>query len=398
MAGAAQVVELAFEMPYLAHASMEPLCSVGEWKDGRCEIWAGIQNQTTDQAAAARILGLDVKQVVLNTLYAGGSFGRRATFSADWISELAQLLKATNGAYPIKLMWTREDDITGGFYRPMNVHRLRAGLAADGRMLAIEQTIVAQSFLFGRPRPGVARKPDPTVFEGHVAARYDVPDATLRWVDPDVGVPVQMYRALSHNHTTYSKEVLVDELARRTRRDALEYRLAHLSGHPRQAAVLRLAADKAGWSRPWPAGTALGLAVQEANSGTFIAQVARVRIVDGSIRVERVVCAVDCGVTLNPDIVRSQVEGGIGFGLGAALHGRISLRDGRVQQSNFHDFRQLRLDEMPAAIEVHFIDGGTAPTGIGEPGSVLVAAAVANAVAHLTGKAICRLPFGRFDA
>ena len=393
LSGAAQVVEADFEMPYLAHAAMEPLCAVGEWRDGACEIWAGFQNQTADAAATSRILGLAPDRITLHTLVAGGSFGRRATFSSDWISELAQLLKASSGAYPVKLMWTREDDMRGGFYRPLVLHRVRAGLAAHGRLLAIDHTIVAQSFLFGPPKAGVAQRPDPTATEGHPASRYDVADATLRYVNPAVGVPVQMYRALSHNHTTFAKEVLADELARRAGRDALAWRLDHLTGHPRQAAVLRLAAAKAGWGQTMPAGRALGLAVQEANSGTFIAQVAQVRIEGGAVVVERVVCAVDCGIALNPDIVRAQIEGGIAFGLGVALHGRITLDEGRVEQSNFHDFAQLRLSEMPRAIDVHFIDGGTAPTGIGEPGSVLIAAAVANALARITGRAVRRLPF-----
>ena len=398
MASAAQVVEADFEMPYLAHAPMEPLCAVGEWREGHAEVWAGSQNQTADQAAVARILGLAPEQVRVTMLYAGGSFGRRATFSADWVSELAEVLKATASRYPVKLMWTREDDIRGGFYRPMNLHRLRAGVAADGRLLALEHCIVAQSFLFGAPKPGGAQRPDPTVFEGHMASRYDVPDATLRWVNASVGVPVQMYRALSHNHTTFAKEVLIDELARRSDRDPLEYRLAHLASHPRQAAVLRLAAEKAGWGQPLGAGRALGLAVQEANNGTFIAQVAQVRLEGGGLQVERVVCAVDCGVAINPDIVRSQIEGGIAFGLGVALHGLITLQNGRVEQSNFHDYPQLRLQEMPRGVEVHIIDGGTSPTGIGEPGSVLIAAAVANALARLTGRPVRALPLTDFRA
>ena len=392
MASAARIVEADFEMPYLAHAPMEPLCAVAEWRDGRCEVWAGSQNQTADQAAVARILGIELDQVRLNTLYAGGSFGRRATFSADWISELAQVLQATGRAYPVKLMWTREDDIRGGFYRPMNLHRMRAGIAPDGRLLALEHCIVAQSFLFGAPKAGVAQRPDPTAIEGHLASRYDVADATLQWVNASVGVPVQMYRALSHNHTTFAKEVLIDELARASRRDPLEYRLAHLAGHPRQAAVLKLAAQKAGWGQALGAGRAMGLAVQEANNGTFVAQVAQVRLSGGALQVERVVCAIDCGVVVNPDIVRSQIEGGIAFGLGVALHGRITLHEGQVEQSNFHDYPQLRMPEMPREVEVHFVDGGTAPTGVGEPGSVLIAAAVANALALLTGRPVRSLP------
>ncbi len=396
MATAAQVIEAEFEAPYLAHAAMEPLAALGTFKDGRCEIWGGIQNQSGDQAAAARILGLAIEQVQLHTLYAGGSFGRRATFSNDWIAELAQVLKATAGRYPVKLMWTREDDLTAGYYRPMNVHRIKAGLDAGGKLVALQQTLVAQSFLF---KPGSPPRPDPTVFEGNLPARYEVADASVDWINPAVGVPVQMYRALGYNHTTFSKEVMMDELARAAGRDALAFRLAHLGSSPahlRQATVLRIAATMAGWGRgKLPKGQALGLAVQEAY-GSFVAQVALVRLIeDGRPQVDKVWCAVDCGFALNPDIVRAQMEGGIGFGINLALHGGITLAEGgHVEQSNFHDYPVLRLTEMPRSIEVHLVPSALPPTGVGEPGSVPIAAAVANAFARLTGKAVRGLPLG----
>ncbi len=396
MATAAQVIEAEFEAPYLAHAAMEPLAALGTFKDGRCEIWGGIQNQSGDQAAAARILGLAIEQVQLHTLYAGGSFGRRATFSNDWIAELAQVLKATAGRYPVKLMWTREDDLTAGYYRPMNVHRIKAGLDAGGKLVALQQTLVAQSFLF---KPGSPPRPDPTVFEGNLPARYEVADASVDWINPAVGVPVQMYRALGYNHTTFSKEVMMDELARAAGRDALAFRLAHLGSSPahlRQATVLRIAATMAGWGRgKLPKGQALGLAVQEAY-GSFVAQVALVRLLDdGRPQVDKVWCAVDCGFALNPDIVRAQMEGGIGFGINLALHGGITLAEGgHVEQSNFHDYPVLRLTEMPRSIEVHLVPSALPPTGVGEPGSVPIAAAVANAFARLTGKAVRGLPLG----
>lgn len=393
LANARKVLTADFELPYLAHQPMEPLAAVGELRDGRCEIWAGCQNPSADHRAAVRILGLPAEQVVLHLLPSGGSFGRRATFSADWISELAELLRAQAAAgdmRPVKLMWTREDDITGGYYRPMNLHRLRAGLDAQGRLLAVEQTIVAQSFSPSMTKPGVPARPDPFVTEGHLAEVYEVPHARTRWVKPDVGVPVHTYRALGYNHTTFSKEVMMDELARAAGQDALAFRLAHLGGHPRHAVALRLAAENAGWGQVLPPGRALGLAVQEAYK-TVVAQVARVRIDQGQIIVERVVCVVDCGVVINPGTLRAQMEGGIAWGLSAVLHNELTLDAGRVQQSNFHDAPVLRLNEMPV-IEVHSIASDAAPTGIGEPGSVPILAAVANAVARLTGRPVRSLP------
>jgi len=393
LAGATKVLTADFELPYLAHQPMEPLAAVGELRDGRCEIWAGCQNPSADHRAAVRILGLTPDKVILHLLPSGGSFGRRATFSADWISELAELLRAQAAAgdtRPVKLMWTREDDITGGYYRTMNLHRLRAGLDAQGRLLAIEQTVVAQSFSPSLQKPGAPARPDMFITGGHLAERYDVPHARTRWVKADVGVPVHTYRALSNNHSTFSKEVMMDELAHAAGQDALAFRLAHLAGQPRQAAVLRLAAERAGWGKVLPPGRALGLAVQEADH-SFVAQVAQVRIDKGRVVVERVVCAVDCGIVINPGTLRAQMESGIAFGLSAVLHNELTLDGGRVQQSNFHDAPVLRFNEMPV-IEVHSIAGEASPTGIGEPGSVPILAAVANAVARLTGKPVRSLP------
>lgn len=393
MAGAATVLSADFELPYLAHQAMEPLAAVAEWKDGLCHVWAGSQNPSADHAAAVRLLGLAPDCVHLHVLPAGGSFGRRASLQADWISALMEVLIAhrhQGGDAPIQLLWSREDDVTGGYFRPMNLHRIRAGLDATGRIVATEHTIVAQSFLFGAPKPGVDVRHDPTVTEGHLAGRYDVPHARMRWVNASVGVPVQMYRALGYNHTSFSKEVLMDELARAAGQDALAFRLVHLMGHPRQAAVLRRAAQLAGWGQIQPSGCALGLAVQEAYK-TFVAQVAQVRIVLGRVVVERVICVVDCGIAINPNTVRAQMEGGIVFGLTAALHSQITLEAGLVLQSNFHDAPVLRLNELPA-IEVEILASTEAPTGVGEPGSVPIMAAVANAVAALTGRPVRSLP------
>ncbi len=396
LSSAAQVVEAEFEFPYLAHAPMEPLCAAGEMvgtgKDRRCTIWAGIQNMFADHRNIAKMLDLPMDSVSMNTLYAGGSFGRRATFSSDWIIEVAEIIKATDGRYPVKLMRTREDDITGGYYRPMALHRIKAGLDQQGNITGLHQTIVTQSFI-----ANFKGKVDPTATDGTAVQCYDIADAQLDWINPPCGVTVWTFRALSHNHTTASKEIFMDELARKARRDPLEFRLQYLTNHPRQAAVLKLAAEKAGWGkRKLKAGHALGLAVQEANN-SFVALVAEVAIVDHSIRVERVVCAVDCGYALNPDIVKAQMEGGIGFSLSQALSGKITLKDGLVEQSNFHDYTVLRINEMPHSIEVHILNSGHAPTGVGEPGSVLIPAAVANAVAVLTGKPVRQFPLSGLE-
>jgi isoquinoline 1-oxidoreductase beta subunit len=387
---AAQVLQADFELPYLAHQAMEPIAAVVEMQGGVCHLWAASQNPQADHAAAMRLMSLPADRVVLHGLPAGGSFGRRATFGADWVSATLHVFLAHGTQQPLKLMWSREDDIGGGFYRPMSLHRLRAALDAEGRIAALEQTIVVQSFLFGPPRPGVAMRHDPTATEGHLAGRYDVPAARLRWVQATTGVPVQMYRALSHNHSTFSKEVLMDELARAADRDALAFRLAHLQGHPRQAAVLRQAAAIAGWGRRLPPGHALGLAVQDAYK-TCVAQVAQVRIDGTRIVVERVICVVDCGTVVNPGTVRAQMEGGIAWGLTQVLHSEITLAAGRVQQSNFHDAPVLRLPEMPT-VHVHIVPSDAPPSGVGEPGSVPIIAAVANAVAVLTGRAVRSLP------
>jgi isoquinoline 1-oxidoreductase beta subunit len=390
LAGAAQVIEAEFELPYLAHQPMEPLAAVAELRDGRCDIWAASQNPSADHAAAVRLLQLPPENIALHVLPAGGSFGRRATFDADWISALLQVVLAHGGGVPIQLLWAREDDVRGGFYRPMTLHRLRAGLDASGRIVAVDQTIVSQSFLFAPPRAGAVPRHDPTATDGHLAGRFDVPAARLRWVQATTGVPVQMYRALSFNHTTFTKEVLMDELARAAGQDAVAFRLAHLAGHPRQAAVLREAAAQAGWGRRQAPGRALGVAVQEAEK-SFVAQIARVRIEGARIVVEHVVCVIDCGIVIDPGTVTAQMEGGIAFGLTQALMSQITLDAGQVQQSNFHDAPVLRMARMPT-VQVVLLRSSEPPTGVGEPGSVVIAAAVANAVAQLTGQRVRSLP------
>jgi isoquinoline 1-oxidoreductase beta subunit len=392
MAGAAARIEAEFEFPYLAHAPMEPLGAVCRLTADRCELWSGAQLQAADIAVAAATAGLKPEQVVLHTLPAGGSFGRRANALADFTGEVVSIARAISGRYPVHLVWTREDDIQGGMYRPMNLHRIEVGIDRAGKPVAVRQRIVGQSITIGTAFAPltVVNGVDVVATSGTLAEQYAIPDVDVTWTNPAVGVPVLWWRSVEHTHTGFSKEVLLDELARRAGQDPLAYRLALLKDDPRATAVLKLAAERGGWGTPAPAGTARGLAMQ-ASFGSVVAQVAEVRLVDGRPRVERVTCAVDCGVAVNPDIVRQQMEGGIIYGLSAALDSRITLTDGRVDQRNFNDYPSLRLAESPR-IDVHIVPSTNPPTGAGEPGVPPIAPAVANALAALTGRPVRRLP------
>lgn len=398
LAEAATVLEAAYEFPYLAHAPMEPLDCVVQLSDGECDIWTGSQIPTVDQGAAAGILGLKPEQVRIHTLFAGGSFGRRATPVADMVSEAVSVAKAIGGRAPVKLVWTREDDIKGGLYRPMYFHRLRAGLDAEGKLVAWQHRIVGQSIVRGTPfAAGLIKNGiDQTSVEGANTLPYHVPNITVDLHTTDVGVPVLWWRSVGSTHTAYSTEVFIDELAETAGKDPVDFRLELLGEHPRHAGVLKLAAEKAGWGAEPPAGRTRGIAVHE-SFNTYVAEAAEISLAeDGSIKVEKVVCAVDCGVAVNPDQVKAQMEGGIAYGLGAVLHNSITLSDGRVDQSNFHDYLPLRMNEMPE-VEVHIVPSAEAPTGVGEPGVPPIGAAVANAVYKATGRRIRSLPFDLHD-
>ena len=393
---AAKVIEAIYEFPYLAHATMEPLDAVVRVGADGCDYWAGSQLQTIDQAAIARTLGLPPEKVRVHTLLAGGSFGRRGTFEGDVAGEAAAIAKAIGRDKTVKLVWTREDDIQGGKYRPLYVHRLRAGLDAQGNIIGWEHRIVGQSLMAGTPfeRALVKNGVDGTSVEGAANLPYDIPNLTVELHTTQVGVPVHSWRSVGSTHTAYSTETFLDELAHAAGRDPLEVRRALLAKHPRHLGTLNLAAEKAGWGEPLPAGRARGIAVHE-SFDTVVAQVAEVsRRPDGLPKVERVVCAVDCGTAVNPDVVRSQMEGGIGFGLAAALWSEITLVHGRVQQRNFDGYRPLRIEDMPA-VEVHIVPSGAVPTGVGEPGVPPIAPAVANAFFQLSGQRARRLPFAR---
>jgi isoquinoline 1-oxidoreductase beta subunit len=392
---AAKVIDAEFEMPYLAHAPMEPLTAVCRLTADRCEIWAGAQAQTFDQMNAAMVTGLKPPQVLINTLAAGGTFGRRANFDSDYISEVASIAKATGGKYPVRLIWTREDDLTGGLYRPMNYHHVTAGVSGEGKLIAYQQRVVGQSLIAGtRFAAWMKDGVDPLAVEGNAPEHYDIPNVDITWINPKAGVPVLSWRSVGHSHMSFSKETIVDELAQAAGKDPIEFRLAMLQKQPRHAAVLKLAAAKAGWYTPFATegGRGRGVAIQE-SFGTVVAQIAEVTVKGDEIRVDRVVCAVHCGIAVTPDVVRAQMQGGIGFGLAAALHGAITLTDGHVDQTNFHQYPVLRLNEMPRIIEVHIVPSTDAPTGVGETGVPPIAPAVANAVRHATGIRLRKLPF-----
>jgi isoquinoline 1-oxidoreductase beta subunit len=394
--GATKIIEAVYEFPYLAHAPMEPLDAVARIGADGAELWAGSQAPTIDQQVVARVSGVAPDKVRIHTLLAGGSFGRRATPDGDIAGEAAAVAKAVGVGTSVKVMWTREDDIRGGKYRPLYVHRLRAGLDANGAIVAWEHRIVGQSIIAGTPFEAMRVKDgiDPSSVEGAANLPYDIPNLTVELHTTKVGVPVLWWRSVGSTHTAYSTETFLDELAQASGRDPLELRRALLARHPRHLATLNLAAEKAGWSETLPAGRARGIAVHE-SFNSVVAQVAEVsRRPDGLPRVERVVCAVDCGTAINPDVVRAQMEGGIGFGLAAALWSEVTLVQGRVQEQNFDDYRPLRIMEMPA-VEVHIVPSGAAPTGVGEPGVPPIAPAVANAFFRLTGQRVRRLPFAR---
>ena len=393
--GAAKVIKAEFESPYLAHAPMEPLTAVCSLGAERCEIWAGAQFQTIDQMNAAAAAGLKPEQVVIHTLAAGGTFGRRANMESDFISEAASIAKATGGKYPVRLIWTREDDITGGRYRPLNLHRIAAGITRDGKVAGYRQRVVGQSLVAGTPFEAMMKDGvDPTAVEGSAPEQYDIADAHVTWNNPKVGVPVLWWRSVGHSHMAFSKEVMIDELAQAAGQDPVAFRLALLEKHPRQAAVLKRAAGKAGWDKPFDKakGRGRGVAIQE-SFGSVVAQVAEVTVNGDEIIVDRVVCAVDCGIAVTPDVVRAQMESGIGFGLGAALHSAITLTDGHVDQTNFHQYEVLRINRMPRVIEVHIVPSTNPPSGVGEPGTPPIAPAVANAVRMATGIKLRKLPF-----
>ena len=392
LAKAAKKIDVEYSVPYLAHAPMEPLnCTVSITKD-KCEIWTGTQFQTLDQMVAGKITGLKPEQVVIHTEFLGGGFGRRANPTSDFVSEAVYVAKAAGA--PVKTVWAREDDIRGGYYRSAFLHHARIGLGADGLPLAWKHVMVGQSIMAGTSLEATMVKDgiDKTSVEGVVDSPYieGLANHQIELHSPTTGISVLWLRSVGHTHTAFVMESLIDELATAAGKDPVEYRRTLLKDHPRHLGVLNLAVQKANWKAPLPDGHALGVAVHE-SFGSYVAQVAEVSQDNLAIRVHRVVCAVDCGIAVNPQSIAAQMESCITFGLSFALHSKLTLKDGQVVQSNYHDYRVLRLNEMPV-VKVHIVPSSDKPGGIGEAGVPPMAPAVANAVFALTGQRLRELP------
>jgi isoquinoline 1-oxidoreductase beta subunit len=369
---------------------MEPLNCFVDLRPRSCDIRTGTQFQTVDRDAAARAAGLKPEEVRIETTFLGGGFGRRANPHSDFVVEAVRVARAVRK--PVKVVWTREDDTQGGYYRPMWFDRLAAGLDGEGRLMAWKHTIVGQSIMKGTPfEAAISKGIDEASVEGAKDLPYGIPNILVDLHSPEIGVPVQWWRSVGHSHTAFVVESFLDEAARAAGQDPVEVRRRLLAGRRRHLGVLELAAEKAGWGSPLPPGRGRGIAVHE-SFGSFIAQTAEVSVSpEGEVRVHKVVCAIDCGRVVNPDTVAAQMESAIVFGLSAALYGQITFKNGRVEQSNFHDYPLLRMEAMPA-VEVHIVPSTEKLGGVGEPGVPPVAPAVTNAVFAATGKRIRRLP------
>ena len=344
-ADADKVLRREFRLPFLSHATMEPMDCVAELSEGKCEIWTGSQIQTPDQAAVAALTGLAPEQVIINTHYAGGSFGRRAAPNADFIVEAVMVAQAIGGRAPIKLVWTREDDMRGGFYRPMSAHVLEGALDASGDIVAWRHRAALQSLLIGTPFEfAVQNGIDNSSVEGSRNLPYTIPNLEMTINNVELGVPVLWWRSVGHTQNGYVTEAFLNELIATAGKDAVEVRRRLLSDHPRHLGVLNLAAKKSNWGEDLGPGRGRGIAVHE-SFGSFVAEVVDVTVTDdGEFSIDRVVCAVDCGIAVNPDVIKAQMEGAIGYALSAALREEITLTEGAIDQGNFDRYRPcLRL-------------------------------------------------------
>ena len=390
LGGAATKVEADYEMPFLAHATMEPMNATAHVRADGVDIWAPTQFQQGAQGIGAQIGGVPPEQVKVHTTFLGGGFGRR--FELDFIAEALETSKAAGGV-PVKVIWSREDDIRNSQYRPANFHRMSAGLGADGKPIAWTHRIVAPSIM-ARVFPNTVQNGlDGEAVEGGMEMPYAVPNVHVDYQLTDTGIPVGFWRSVNNSFNAFAVETFVDELAAAAKADPYEYRRGLLANAPRHRGVLELAATKAGWGTPPPAGQSRGIAVFKSFE-SFVAQVAEVSVSPvGEVRVHRVVCAVDCGQYVNPNTIEAQMQGAIAFGLTAALRGAITIDKGRVQQGNFDDYQMLHMNEMPV-VEMYIVPSSDAPGGVGEPGTPPIAPAVGNAIFALTGKRIRKLPIG----
>jgi isoquinoline 1-oxidoreductase beta subunit len=389
IAGAATKLEAVYQAPFLAHATMEPVnCTVHVRPDG-CEVWTGSQVLARAQATAAQVTGLPLEKVVVHNHLLGGGFGRR--LEHDYVTQAVRIAKRVSG--PVKVIWTREEDVQHDVYRPYYYDRVAAGLDEGGRPIAWTHRLVGPAILARWAPPAFRNGLDGDALDGAVHMLYGIPAIQIEYVrHEEPVVNTGFWRGVGVTHNTFVIESFIDELAVAAKADPLEYRRALLAKSPRARAVLELAAKEAGWGANLPAGRGRGIALMYSGWDTYVAEVAEVEVSQsGEVRVHRIVCAVDCGTIVNPDIVKAQIEGGVVFGIGGALWGEVTLKNGRVEQSNFHNVRVLRMNETPA-IEVHLVRNGEAPGGIGEPGTAVTAPALANAIFAATGKRIRRLP------
>jgi isoquinoline 1-oxidoreductase beta subunit len=383
-------LEAEFTFPYLAHAPMEPLNCTVKISEDHCEVWTATQSPILHQAEIAELLGLPFEQVALHTPHMGGSFGRRGSFKLDWVIEAVHIAKVS-GMF-IKLVWSREDDIRGGYYRPVYLHQVKMGVGDNGFPNAWQHRIVGQSLFTGTILGDVIAPNGIDYSSVTTGAPYSdyVPDSSFELHTTLYGVPVLAWRSVGSTHTAFVVESLIDELAWMAKKDPVDYRRTLLTRHPRHLAVLNLAAEKANWTQPLPAGQFRGIAICEAMD-SCVCQVVELSVANQVISLHRVVCVIDCGLVVNPDGVIAQMEGGIVFGLTAVLHGEITLEKGQVKQSNFHDYPMLRMNEMPV-IEVHIAPSTAKMSGAGEPGVPPIGPAVANALFAATGKRVRTLP------
>jgi isoquinoline 1-oxidoreductase subunit beta len=388
MAGAATKVEATYQVPFLAHATMEPMnCTVHVRKDG-CEVWVGTQVLARAQATAAKVTGLPLDKVVVHNHLIGGGFGRR--LEIDGVTRAVEIAKHVDG--PVKVVWTREEDIQHDMYRPYWFDRLSAGLDDKGKPVAWHHRFAGSSVIARWLPPAFNNGLDPDTTEGAIDLAYALPNMHVEYlrVEPP-GIPTAFWRSVGPSHTVFVVESFMDELAAAAKQDPVAYRLALLDKTPRAKAVLALAAEKAGWGRPLPQRSGRGVSLQFAFAN-YMALVAEVEVAnDGTVRVRRVVCAVDCGSVVNPDTVQAQIQSAVNFGITAALYGEITLSNGRVEQTNFDTYQMLRINEAPA-IEVHIVRNRELPGGMGEPGTSAIAPAVANAIFAATGKRLRKLP------
>ena len=392
LAQADKVIETEYHLPYLAHTPIEPLNCVVKVEKTACELWYACQMQTNDQHEVAKATGLKPEQVRIHTLYAGGSFGRRASPN-DYVMDAVAIARQVPGR-PVKMVWTREDDIHNGKFRPMAVHRVRGAVSPEGKLVAWDHHAVAQPILRGSPFEAFIQGPiDGTLIEGIADMPYAIPNLSVQATEMKAGISTLWWRSVGHSGHAFIVEGFIDQLAKAAGKDPLVFRREMLTDHPRFLGALNLAAQQAGWDKPLPKGRGRGIAVHKA-MGSWCAQVAEVTVADdGRFTVDRVVCAIDCGIAVNPDVIRAQMEGSIGFGLSAALAEEITLDKGKVVQSNFHNYTLMRIPQMPK-VEVHIVPSAEPPSGVGEPGVPPVAGALANALFAATGKPVTRLPIG----